>query len=231
MKALGAIFVACLLAFGMYACGGDDNKNGKASSAAASDSDIGQAQIAQQGEGAPPGELREREPEPLPVGPPPTGVGNKVRACAATSVDPSDANLKAVQAALLCLHNAERQSRGLAPLQFDPLLLKAALGHSQRMVARRFFAHTEPNGSRMEQRIRNAGFLRNRRAFTIGENIVWGSGPLALPRALMQAWMNSPPHRANILNGAYRRVGFGIAIGTPVGGSSGATVTANFGSK
>jgi uncharacterized protein YkwD len=230
MKTTGAIVVACLLALGVYACGGGGNGNEKQASAR-SESDIGQAQFAEQGENAPPGPVQAREPEPLPVGPPPAGVGNKVRACAATSVNPSDDNLTTVNAALLCLHNAEREARGLAPLKINPQLAKAALGHSRRMVRGRFFAHDEPNGSRMEGRIRASGFLRSRRSFTIGENLVWGSGPLALPRALMQAWMNSPPHRANVLNRAYRNVGFGIVIGTPTGGSSGVTVTANFGSR
>ena len=62
----------------------------------------------------------------------------------------------------------------------------------------------------------------------LGENIGWGSGSLATPRSMVNAWMHSAPHRHNILDGRYRSVGVGVAFGAPVGGS-GASYTTDFG--
>jgi hypothetical protein len=65
----------------------------------------------------------------------------------------------------------------------------------------------------------------------VGENIGWGQGPLSTPRAMVEAWMNSPGHRRNILADDYAEVGLGLALGTPESTTWGATYTTDFGHK
>jgi uncharacterized protein YkwD len=73
--------------------------------------------------------------------------------------------------------------------------------------------------------------MRGRRAWSIGENLAWGSGSRAQPAAIVQAWMDSPPHRRNLLDGHFSVVGLGVADGTPVASAPpGATFVADFGS-
>jgi len=64
----------------------------------------------------------------------------------------------------------------------------------------------------------------------VGENIAYGSGDRSSPRSIGAAWMNSPPHRANILRASFREIGIGLASGTPVS-VRGATYTTDFGQR
>jgi hypothetical protein len=117
--------------------------------------------------------------------------------------------------ALLCLLNKIRRAHGLKPLRGNPRLLKAAERHSRSMVQRGYFSHVEPGGLSPLDRVRRTGYLSGARAWTCGENIGWGEGPTSTPRSMMEAWMNSAPHRANILNASFREVGLGGVPGTP----------------
>jgi uncharacterized protein YkwD len=95
------------------------------------------------------------------------------------------------------------------------------------MVAARFFAH-EAGHSTVLSRIKRTGYVRGN--WSLGENIAWGSGGLATPRAIVNGWMHSPGHRANILHGAFRDIGIGIRLGAPGQGlSGGATYVTDFG--
>ena len=83
------------------------------------------------------------------------------------------------------------------------------------MVVRGFFSHVEPGGLSSLDRIRRTGYLSGARTFACGENIGFGEGATSSPRSMMRAWMNSAPHRANILTGRFREVGLGAVPGTP----------------
>jgi uncharacterized protein YkwD len=158
-------------------------------------------------------------------------LANGSGTCGAADSTPSAGTLRETSQAVLCLLNAERTSRGLGRLRMNGKLGRAALGHSRDMVTRRYFQHDSADGKTMLDRIKAAGYVRGNSVFTVGENIGWGSGSLASPRALVRAWMNSPPHRANILQGRFRELGVGLALGAPANGVSGTAVTAttNFG--
>jgi uncharacterized protein YkwD len=132
-------------------------------------------------------------------------------------------------ASTLCLVNAQRTHRGLRPLRLDPRLDRAARRHSQDMVAKRYFAHDSRSGARFSARIARTGWMRGRARWSVGENIAWGTGAQAAPRAIVAAWMRSASHRVNILNPRFRVIGIGIARGAPVG-AGGATYTTDFGS-
>jgi uncharacterized protein YkwD len=151
-------------------------------------------------------------------------------ACANVHVAPTAANLELVRAAVLCLHNRERSVRGLPRLTERSELRAAAQAHSAHMVDARFFSHDAPNGTDMADRILGAGYARGQ-GWSLGENIAWGTGPLATAAGIHRSWMRSPGHRANILRRQFREIGIGIALGAPVpgGGQDGATYTADFG--
>jgi uncharacterized protein YkwD len=84
----------------------------------------------------------------------------------------------------------------------------------------------------MSSRIRRADYLEGAGRWRIGENLAWGSGERATPRSIVQSWMASPPHRANILSHGFREIGIGIAAGAPVKVSGrAATYTTDFGAR
>jgi uncharacterized protein YkwD len=151
-------------------------------------------------------------------------------ACANATLMPSASNLATVAEATLCLLNGERGDRGLATLRPNQRLQRAALGHGSDMVEHRYFAHQGRDGSQPAERIRAAGYLSAPGQWRIGENLAWGTGNLATPRAIMNAWMNSAGHRANILQPAYREIGFGVLAGNPASAANGgATFVTEFG--
>lgn len=106
---------------------------------------------------------------------------------------------------MLQMINEERQKRGLKPLVADPEMQHVARAHSQDMFAKGYFAHDDLSGKDPFDRIRAA----NIQFATAGEN-------LALAQTVQIAHvnlMNSPGHRANILNPTFGRVGIGILDG------------------
>ncbi len=121
-----------------------------------------------------------------------------------------------LEARMLDLINSERIAAGLKPLAPDPELTEVARRHSADMFARGYFAHNTPEGRDPFDRMRAA----NVRFLTAGEN-------LALAPTVQVAHiglMNSPGHRANILNKDFGRVGIGIMDG----GIRGLMVTQDF---
>jgi uncharacterized protein YkwD/stress response protein SCP2 len=118
--------------------------------------------------------------------------------------------LAGAAAAVTDLTNRERARAGLPPLAADPLLTTAAQAHSADMVARDFYSHTAPGGSRPWDRAAAAGSTRR----SIGENIACGQRS---PAEVVEGWMNSPGHRANILKPGFTHLGVGFAGGGRAG--------------
>jgi len=114
--------------------------------------------------------------------------------------------------------NRERTRHGLPPLTVDPRLTAAAQAHSTDMIARAFYSHTSPDGSQPWDRAAAAGARRR----SIGENIACGQRS---PAEVVEGWMNSPGHRANILKPDFTHIGIGFAGG----GSAGTYWTQLFG--
>jgi uncharacterized protein YkwD len=119
------------------------------------------------------------------------------------------------QAAMLCLLNDERTSRGLTELRSNQKLLQTATGHSESMRQLGYFSHTDPDGTTLANRIEATGYLKGARRWRIGENLAWGGSLLGTPRALLGSWMTSAAHRANVLESQFREIGLGIARGNP----------------
>lgn len=149
--------------------------------------------------------------------------------CAGADVVPAADNLTVVSQATLCLVNDQRTSHGLRPLSENRALTGASTAYSQRMVQQAFFAHESPDGGTLVSRLTAVRYLTGGDDWVVGENIGWGQGPLATPRAMVTAWMNSKGHRENILTSDYREIGLGFALGTPPDRTWGATYTTDFG--
>lgn len=103
---------------------------------------------------------------------------------------------------VLELVNQERAAQGLNPLAWADDLADVARAHSKDMEQRRFFDHMNPSGFSPFDRMENAGITY----FMAAENIAAGQGT---PAAVMESWMNSPGHRANILNPELKELGVG----------------------
>ena len=151
--------------------------------------------------------------------------------CENADASPAEAGESAVRAAILCLHNQIRAQHGLPLLKENGRLGKAASGHSSEMVSGGYFDHTTPDGATFVDRILKAGYVKRTDGWTLGENLAWGTGDLSTPAGVMNSWMASPGHKANILKRAYREVGIGIRLGVPSDGTVGATYTTDFGVK
>lgn len=139
-----------------------------------------------------------------------------ISTCGTTTGRPATDADAATLAAVLCLVNNERARAGLEPLVRNDALDSAAQFHSRDMVAQQYFDHTDPLGVGAIGRVLAAGWVTLAQSWRIGENIAWGSGPYASPRSAVLRWMNSPPHRENMLNPAFREIGVGVAAGTPM---------------
>jgi uncharacterized protein YkwD len=146
-------------------------------------------------------------------------------ACEGGDAEAGSVSARAYARSVRCALNEQRAQSGLAPLAEDRRLTRAASRYSHSMVSEGFFAHVSPAGSTLGQRARAAGFAGS----SLGETIAWGSGELGTPAAIVDQLMHSPPHRAISLDRRFRRVGLGVASGSPEGADGGATVTADFG--
>ncbi|MCX4670286.1 CAP domain-containing protein [Streptomyces sp. NBC_01381] len=105
------------------------------------------------------------------------------------------------EAAVLTLVNEERAKVGCSPVRADDSLASLAGDFSSDMATRDFFDHTDLDGATPWDRAEKAGI-----ANLGGENIARGQ---ANAQSVMDAWMNSPGHRANILNCDYKTLGVG----------------------
>lgn len=113
------------------------------------------------------------------------------------------------------LANRERNLRGAASLTWDSRLQEIAKSHSQDMAMNNYFSHDNLVGDGPIERGSEAGYrCPGSKYIGLGENIYFGpSGWHDEPADAIESWMESPGHRANILNRGYSRVGVGIYEG------------------
>ncbi len=102
--------------------------------------------------------------------------------------------------------NRLRQTCGV--IGDDPGLTMAAQRHADDMLKNGVDGHIGSDGSSPQARITDAGYIRT--GYT-GEIVYWGTGSVATPSAALDAWMESPAHRAVILNCAFTSGGFAVA--------------------
>jgi uncharacterized protein YkwD len=139
----------------------------------------------------------------------------------------STARLDQKERAIVRGINHQRAKYGLAPLRASASLSRAADFHSWEMLDANYFAHTSRDGGPFDERVRR---YVNKRA--LGETLAMLGGGCGRGSAhrVVRMWMDSPPHRAILLSGSYRRVGIGKRVGS-LGSSKACMVTADFSSK
>lgn len=122
---------------------------------------------------------------------------------------PSGQGLSSEEQKMLDLVNGARASAGLRSLQADPALTGLARQKARDMIDRNYFSHTSPTYGSPFNMIKAAGITYR----YAGENLAGAPGVDSAQTSLM----NSPGHRANILNANYTRVGIGVVSGGPYG--------------
>jgi uncharacterized protein YkwD len=125
----------------------------------------------------------------------------------------------AARASLLEAVNAARTGHGLRPLRLDARLDRVAETHTRDMLAHDYFGHGDFDGRLAALELHGS----------FGENLAWGTGRYTQARAIVQMWLTSAEHRANLLRPGFSRIGFGVATGPFQGGRRVLVVTADFG--
>jgi LysM repeat protein len=162
-----------------------------------------------------PADLKEGETVAIPVifAPPrPTPAPVQVNRPTATPLPPPP-SLAEMEQQMVAGVNAERQAAGLPPFQVDEEVDNMALAHAQDMVVRGYFGHTTPEGTTLRDRFEEWGIGSTA---NVGEDIQRNTRPAGESVQFALTWfMNSRPHRANILHPQHNRIGVGIVEGPP----------------
>jgi uncharacterized protein YkwD len=146
--------------------------------------------------------------------------------CRGSGLSPSAADVATVERATVCLINIRRWHHRLPPLRESSALTSIATGQAADMVRGNYFADHSLAGRTPYQRIAPA--LGPAHVATTGQNIGWGIGWNATPAGIVQAWMESAPHRRIMLTRAYTQAGVGVTPSLPAVlelGAAGATYT------
>ena len=117
---------------------------------------------------------------------------------------PDQSSVKALEAEVIRLVNVERSKKGLQALKADWEISRVARYKSQDMINKKYFSHTSPTYGSPFKMLETFGI----RFSSAGENIAYGQ---QTPQAVMNSWMNSSGHRANILSPSYTHIGVGLA--------------------
>lgn len=108
---------------------------------------------------------------------------------------------------LVSLTNQDRAAQGLGSVTINPLLVKAAQAKANDMAAKGYFSHTTPEGYSSWHWFKLVGYSYAR----AGENLAQGYSTAS---EVETAWLNSPTHRANVMNPAFTEIGIATAVGT-----------------
>jgi uncharacterized YkwD family protein/spore coat assembly protein SafA len=119
-------------------------------------------------------------------------------------------NVKRIENEVVRLTNEQRAKYGLPPLKIDWQLARVARYKSADMRDKNYFQHNSPTYGSPFTMMKNFGIQYR----TAGENIAAGQ---RTPQEVVNAWMNSPGHRANILNKNFTHIGVGYAKGGSYG--------------
>jgi uncharacterized protein YkwD len=127
------------------------------------------------------------------------------------------------EAPVIARMNDIRASHGLRALSAAPALNRAATKHANSMAAAGYFKHDLYRPSRTDHWTPYGTWIRwywpgeGYNSWAAGENLAWGAPDLT-PRQAVSRWMNSAPHRANILTAGWRRVGVAVVhVSDPLG--------------
>jgi uncharacterized protein YkwD len=124
----------------------------------------------------------------------------------AASTSAAGERTSATEMGILSQLNAVRSADGLRPLVISGDLEDAAAAHSRAMLQEGFFEHDSPDGTSFSARLQSFYSPRGFDRWFVGENLLYASDDVT-PAEVIDAWMHSPGHRANILTPRWREVG------------------------
>ena len=156
-------------------------------------------------------------------------------ACADADLEAAPGTIDSVRAAILCVINEHRAVAGLDRLRASPQLDESAAWHSADMVAFGFLAHAAPGRPSLFRRVSGSGYFARTTDGLYSENI--GIAPLggASATRVVDAWLQSPEHRANVLYPRFSDLGVGAAFTPPhpvfYPGHSAVVLTTDFGRR
>jgi uncharacterized protein YkwD len=120
--------------------------------------------------------------------------------------------------------NVLRANRGMRALSPSSTLSQAAAFHTRSMASAGYFSHTSHDGTPFSKRLTRFYAARSG-VWTVGENLATFGGAAPTAKAVVAAWMASPPHRANLLRPQFREVGIAIFHHPAAGGVFGGVPT------
>jgi uncharacterized protein YkwD len=132
--------------------------------------------------------------------------------CPDADLRPTESNLPRVEAAMVCLLNAERASEDRARLTRDRRLERSAARQTRDMTRRGYFAHERKGGPSLLERIRDAGYFQGARSGMYSENLGYGPPERASAAGMHRAFTLSPSHRHTLMYPRFRNVGIGSRI-------------------
>jgi uncharacterized protein YkwD len=158
--------------------------------------------------------------------------GLALSASAPSATQGRGVTVDALERSVLSQINTYRRGHGLVALRLSTQLSRAAEQHSLEMARVGYFAHASADGSSFDKRIDRFYPVGRRAYWSVGENLLWSSPAIDAAGAL-QLWVNSPPHRENLLTARWREIGISavhLAAGPGTfGGQPVTIVTADFG--
>jgi uncharacterized protein YkwD len=160
------------------------------------------------------------------------GSASASTACPTDMVVPDDTLARETVVGVVCDLNVMRTREGLAPLRWDWNLWASAQRMAADIRTRQYFSHITPDGRTLVDRVSETDYLSRSDDWELGENLGWGSGYMSTPVSIVLGWMNSPSHRANVLEPKFEDVGIGVAQGSPSAENpTGMIYVANFGTR
>ena len=153
---------------------------------------------------------------------------------AADATPAATERLQALDSQILERLNATRAAHGLRPLVVSDGLENAAVAHSRDLIQAGVFQHDSPDGTSFVQRLKHFYSPSGYASWTAGENLLYNTADIDADTAI-QAWLDSPPHRENMLNPDWREVGIGSMHAAAAGGTFGGeptwVITMDFGAR
>jgi uncharacterized protein YkwD len=146
-----------------------------------------------------------------------SGSASASVACPDDLAPATTANASAAVVAIVCDINIVRERGGLKPLRWDWRLWAPAQRMAQDMGTRHYWSHVTPEGVHLEDRVAPTGYTSEEdSSWLLAENIGWGTAMYSTPLSIVLGWLNSPEHRANLLDPELEDIGVGMFEGSPV---------------
>jgi uncharacterized protein YkwD len=147
--------------------------------------------------------------------PPARADADPGQACPDRDLQPAPDTIARVDAAIVCVVNGERQGQGVASFSRNSHLDRSAASQSSDMVAHHYFAHETSGRPTLLERVIGSGYFNGAATGLYAEDLAVGPTVEATARNVVAAWMQSPDHRANLLDTRLREMGIGAAFANP----------------